>query len=104
MVKQGKSAKEIIEITGYGRNLVYQYQYKIRQEQKDHPKEIIPGHNADRHLCKTCMWRSTDNNIKSGAAGCEYSLKHNHSRGCKVEDCTVYEKGDPKKTIKPLAL
>lgn len=104
LTRQGKSAKEIVEITGYSKNLVYQYQYKIRQGQQEGPQTVAPGHNADRHLCKTCKWRSTDNNIKSGANGCEYSIRHNHSRGCKVEDCNVYEKGNPKKNIKPHTL
>lgn len=101
---QGKSAKEIVEITGYSKNLVYQYQYKIRQGQQEGQQTVTPGHNADRHLCKTCAWRSTDNNIKSGVPGCEYSVKNNRTRGCKVEDCNVYKKGDPKKNIKPLTI
>lgn len=65
---------------------------------------FAPGHNADRHLCKTCKWRGNGKYANSSAIGCEYSVKNGHSRGCKVEDCTMYEKGNPEKNVKPIVL
>lgn len=46
------------------------------------------GHNADRHLCRTCRYRGYD-----GLNGCDYIVFKGHSRGCKVEECDQYEKG-----------
>ena len=102
---EGKSSKEIMAITGFSNTLVYQYQYKIRRElqEEDEPiKNYPPGHNADRHLCRTCMYRGKSHN--SNGVGCEYALHNNHTRGCDVEDCNVYKKGEPGKAIKPLTL
>lgn len=54
------------------------------------------GHNADRHLCKTCRFRPR-RELKVKGFGCNYIGDTNHSRGCKVENCDKYEKGNPKK-------
>ena len=54
------------------------------------------GHNADRHLCKTCRFRPR-RELKVKGFGCNYIGETNHSRGCKVENCDKYEKGNPKK-------
>ena len=47
--------------------------------------------NADRHKCRTCMFRATGN---TKGAGCSYIEITGHSRGCSVEECSVYQKGD----------
>ena len=47
--------------------------------------------NTDRHLCKTCRFRGKDYSKN----GCDYIEHTGKSRGCKVENCSVYEKGDP---------
>lgn len=54
------------------------------------------GRNTDRHLCKTCKYRCGKYD-KAKGVGCDYLCKVGHSRGCKVEDCSVYEKGEPVK-------
>lgn len=41
-----------------------------------------------REKCKTCKFRG-DGRLN----GCDYILIKGHSRGCKAENCTVYEKG-----------
>lgn len=55
---------------------------------KEEPKPPA-GRNADRHLCKTCKYRGSG----YGHIGCEYAYLQGRIRGCKVEDCTVYERG-----------
>ena len=45
------------------------------------------GHNADRHLCKSCQYRG------DGTYGCNYICITEHSRGCKAEDCDKYVRG-----------
>lgn len=54
------------------------------------------GHNADRHLCKTCKFRPRPE-LKVKGFGCNYIGETKHSRRCKVENCDKYEKGNPKK-------
>lgn len=61
------------------------------------------GHNADRHLCRTCRFRMGPK-LKAKGMGCDYLGNVGHSRGCRVEDCSVYEKGDPPKEKKKLRL
>ncbi len=103
LVEQGKSPKEIAEITGYDKQFIYQVRYLLKKKrEKDEPAPVFEkGHNADRHLCKTCMYRCKSQN--ANGVGCEYALYHDHTRGCAVEDCNVYKKGDPIKT-KPKAM
>lgn len=52
------------------------------------------GHNADRHLCRTCMFRMTGT-PKSNGMNCDYCSLNDHSRGCRADECTVYQKGAP---------
>ena len=66
--------------------------------------ENAKGCNSNRQFCKTCKWRGSGKYANSSAIGCEYSVKNGHSRGCKVDDCTVYKKGDPEKNTKPIVL
>lgn len=69
-----------------------------KQEKKPEPVPVIPGHNADRHLCRTCQYRGR---AESGN-GCDYIEHEEHSRSysCSVEDCSVYVKGPRLKSKK----
>lgn len=61
------------------------------------------GHNADRHLCKTCMFRMTGT-PKSNGMNCDYCSLNDHSRGCRADECTVYRKGAPLRKKKGVTL
>lgn len=72
---------------------------KPAEEQDEIPiikKEVPVGHNADRHLCKRCIYRGRIENSN----GCDFAQHHEHSRSyyCSVENCNVYERG---KRLKP---
>lgn len=60
--------------------------------QKKKPKKE-KGPNADRHLCKTCKYRSPRHEVNR----CDYIWLTNHMRGCPVAKCNKYEKGRRKK-------
>lgn len=51
------------------------------------------GSNADRHLCRTCMYRAGSYERNAGGVNCNYCDIVKHSRGCKPEECTVYVRG-----------
>lgn len=51
------------------------------------------GRNADRHLCKTCRYRTGSYERSATGVSCNYWDLMSHSRGCKVAECTVYVKG-----------
>ena len=61
--------------------------------QKPAVQEITPGWNADREACKTCRYRP-DKRMAQRGIGCDYLDLVGHSRGCSVEDCDKYEKGN----------
>lgn len=86
MKKQGKTIDEIVEETGFKKGTVKQYY--TRKRGKPVLKTVD---NTDRHLCKTCRFRGKDYSKN----GCDYIEHNKKSRGCKVENCSVYEKGDP---------
>lgn len=92
---QGLTVKDIVEKTGYKYGSVYNYYngFDKKRSKQEKLNDITPGHNADRHLCKTCRFRSKE----SSKNGCDYIEHNKKSRGCKIEDCNVYEKGDPDK-------
>lgn len=89
---QGLSASEIAKQTGMKYNTVYYYLNPGKCGKKADVSKLVPGHNSDRHLCKTCRYR---NAAKSPKNGCDYAAIVRHSRGCEVEDCDKYEKGSP---------
>lgn len=86
MKKQGKTIDEIVEDTGFKKGTVKQYY--TRKQGKPALKTVD---NTDRHLCKTCRFRGKDYSKN----GCDYIEHTGKSRRCKVENCSVYEKGDP---------
>lgn len=85
---QGMSCKEIVRLTGFKNSLVSQYRYKMKQ--KSEQNVFPPGHNADRKKCTTCQYRSSGYTKN----GCDYIEHTGHRRGCSVEDCDKYVKGE----------
>ncbi len=51
------------------------------------------GSNADRHLCRTCMYRAGTYERSSAGINCNYCCVMNKCRPCKPAECTVYVKG-----------
>lgn len=80
----GLTAKEIADKTGMPYGTVYWHYQRVGNA------EGSAGINDDRHLCRTCCYRGMSN-------GCDYISITGRSRGCKVADCNVYEKGSRKK-------
>lgn len=62
---------------------------KKEKQRAESAKESSKVDNSDRHLCKTCKFRSNRPTVNS----CDYADLMKHSRGCKIEECTKYEKG-----------
>jgi hypothetical protein len=87
--EENKSAKEIAEITGFNINVIYNYITIINERNKAKKIKAEPGHNKDRSLCKTCIYRSREEQVKN----CDYIIIIGHSRECDVEDCDKYVKG-----------
>lgn len=88
--KEGKGAAEIARLIDAKYSTVYSW---LNPDKCKKPKpENKTASNADRHKCKTCMFRTTGYNAKG--AGCSYIEITGHSRGCSVEECSVYQKGD----------
>lgn len=71
-------------------------------EPEPEPEKPV-GHNADRHLCRTCMFRMTGT-PKSNGMNCDYCSLNDHSRGCRADECTVYQKGAPLRKKKGVTL
>ena len=90
MVAQGYQNREIAKILGLPVGTVGTYAAMHRKQMKgqENTKESTER-NADRHLCLYCKYRSDH----PTANGCDYAGIMEHSRGCTVEECTVYEKG-----------
>lgn len=83
LVEEGYTNREIADRTGIPFGTVGYHAARFRKKEKE------PVDNSDRHLCKTCKFRSNRPTVNS----CDYAGFMNHSRGCKVEECTKYEKG-----------
>ncbi len=92
----GKSMKEVSVALGIPYRTVYGW---LRGRKSD-----SSGHNADRHLCKTCMYRAGSYERSRTGINCNYDFVKLHSRGCKVDECTVYEKGVKKSVKKRIRL
>ena len=90
LAKEGKGAAEIARMIDAKYSTVYSW---LNPDKCKKPKlENKTASNADRHKCKTCMFRTTGYNAKG--AGCSYIEITGHSRGCSVQECSVYQKGD----------
>lgn len=102
-----KTNKEIAETTGLKYWEVRDYiQYiglaGIREEmlgrkpgrrKKDGYNKGKDGPNADRHLCKTCIYRGRHDQV----GNCSYIEIEGHSRGMPAAECTVYKEGRKRK-------
>ena len=89
LAKEGKGAAEIARMIDAKYSTVYSW---LNPDKCKKPKpESKTASNADRHKCRTCMFRATGN---TNGAGCSYIEITGHSRGCSVEECSVYQKGD----------
>ena len=89
LAKEGKGAAEIARMIDAKYSTVYSW---LNPDKCKKPKpESRTASNVDRHKCKTCMFRATGN---TKGAGCSYIEITGHSRGCSVEECSVYQKGD----------
>lgn len=84
LVEEGYTNNEIADQTGIPIGTVGYHAAKFRKKEKRAEVD-----NSDRHLCKTCKFRSNRPTVNS----CDYAGIMNHSRGCKVEECTKYKKG-----------
>ena len=73
------------------RNLVEKYLKQIEDEHR----VVTKGHNADRHLCKTCVWRTAQADFQKGIH-CNFASCALRSRGQgkqSAADCDKYIKG-----------
>lgn len=84
LVEEGYTNREIADRTGIPFGTVGYHAARFRKKEKEPAVD-----NSDRHLCKTCKFRSNRPTVNS----CDYAGLMKHSRGCKVEECTRYEKG-----------
>lgn len=84
LVEEGYTNREIADQTGIPFGTVGYHAARFRKKEKEPTVD-----NSDRHLCKTCKFRSSRPTVNS----CDYAGLMKHSRGCKVEECTKYEKG-----------
>lgn len=84
LVEEGYTNREIADRTGIPFGTVGYHAARFRKKEKE---PVVD--NSDRHLCKTCKFRSNRPTVNS----CDYAGLMKHSRGCKVEKCTRYEKG-----------
>ena len=89
LAKEGKGAAEIARMIDAKYSTVYSW---LNPDKCKKPKpENKTASNADRHKCRTCMYRATGN---TKGAGCSYIEITGHSRGCSAEECSVYQKGN----------
>ena len=84
LVEEGYTNREIADQTGIPFGTVGYHAARFRKKEKEPAVD-----NSDRHLCKTCKFRSNRPTVNS----CDYAGLMKHSRGCKAEECTKYEKG-----------
>lgn len=83
LVEEGYTNREIADRTGIPFGTVGYHAARFRKKEKE------PVDNSDRHLCKTCKFRSNRPTVNS----CDYADLMKHSRSCKIEECTKYKKG-----------
>lgn len=99
LAAKGKSAAEIAKQMGKKYSTVYAWLNPEKCKKKASAKKgdikPVSGWNADRHGCRSCMYRATGT-LKSNGAGCDYAGITEHIRDCSVENCTKYIKGTPK--------
>ena len=89
LTEQGKTCKEIEQMTGISLPSIYKYRGIYNRISKPKTIEVVKGHNKNRILCRTCIYRARD----FGVNVCDYIEHVGHSRRCLVEDCDKYIKG-----------
>ena len=98
---QGMNAGQIARQIGAKYSTVYHWlnpeKCRPKSKKSDIPvdyknPDAKPGWNADREKCKTCRYRQRKRNEITGS--CDYISIAGHSRGCAVENCDRYVKGD----------
>lgn len=107
MAEAGYKYADICEAMGVGKNTVQRcvsnmgFRKMKPYEYKDSIQTRNKGFNADRRLCHTCKYRNRDLTYKEGAKktqsgypGCDYYIHEDVERGCDVEVCDKYQKGD----------
>ena len=102
LVEQGGTIKAIAEMTGVpvGTVSYHATQYRKKKKKAESAKTTDgksvnaengkPVDNADRKYCETCVYRAANYDKH----GCNYIDIEKHSRGCSVEACTKYIKGE----------
>ncbi len=65
---------------------IYHYYQKYKNKTGDEEPE---GKNAGRKLCRTCIYRG-----RPHKNGCDYIDHTGKRRGCSVDDCDKYERGE----------
>lgn len=85
LVEEGYTNREIADQTGIPFGTVGYHAARFRKKEKEPTVD-----NSDRHLCKSCKFRSNRPEVNN----CDYVAITKHRRGCKVEECTKYEKGN----------
>lgn len=97
LAEQGLNAGEISRKIDVKYSTVYSWLNPEKcKKKKATPKQEkhSPGWNADRHACRSCIYRMTGAMHAKGA-NCDYTDKMDRTRGCSVEDCDKYVKGAP---------
>lgn len=107
MAEAGYKYADICEAIGVGKNTVQRcvsnmgFRKMKPYEHKDDTQTRTKGFNADRRLCYSCKYRNRDLVYKEGAKktqsgypGCDYYIHEDVERGCAVEVCDRYQKGD----------
>lgn len=85
LVEEGYTNREIADQTDIPFGTVGYHAARFRKKEKESTVD-----NSDRHLCKSCKFRSNRPEVNN----CDYVAITKHSRGCKVKECTKYEKGN----------
>lgn len=98
LLEKGLCNREIAEKTGIPMGTVSYHAANWRKLHKsaDKSKKREVVDNADRHLCKTCAYRSSRKTVNN----CDYVSITGHMRNCPAERCTKYERGKIKKRKK----
>lgn len=76
---------EISKIMGIPYNTLYCWLSGMKSKEK--------GFNADRHLCKSCVFRLGSQDRHHTGGNCDYIEVVGKIRGCKVSECDKYIKG-----------
>lgn len=82
-IQDGMPCKKVAALTGVKINTVKYWQQRMKATEQS-------GHNADRHLCRTCKFKYGYKESNQGS--CDYYVKTDKLRGCAAELCDKYER------------